>query len=53
MNHNPGVAEVCNNSHIRQNALLDPHNLNHVVQIIVRLCDIVFDLDIVIHNLVL
>lgn len=53
MNHNPGVAKVCNNSHVRQNALLDPHYLNHVVQIIVRLCDIVFNLDIVIHDLVL
>jgi hypothetical protein len=53
MNYNPCIAEISDDSQVRQNAFLNSHNLNHVRQVICGLLDVVLDLNIVVHNLVL
>jgi len=53
MNDYPSVAKISNDCHVRENTFLDTHDLNHMSQVIGSLLNIVFYLNIVVHNLVL
>ena len=53
MNDNPSIAKISYNRHVRQDTLFDAHNLNHMCQIVCCFFNVVLDLHIVVHNLVL